>query len=182
MSSVARAFATERFRRSPAQRQLTVLHIDDDPNDTTLLQAATRRAGLNLALKNLEDFEHAIAYLGGHGSYSDRSVYPLPKLILLDLKMPRATGFEVLRWIRGTPGVSNIPVIVLSGSELQEDVRRAYVGGANSYLVKPLGFEALVELVRNIHTVWLTASQQGAFTARAQAQHRGGTGAAQCGN
>jgi CheY-like chemotaxis protein len=127
MSSVARAFATERFRRSPAQRQLTVLHIDDDPNDTTLLQAATRRAGLNLALKNLEDFEHAIAYLGGHGSYSDRFVYPLPKLILLDLKMPRATGFEVLRWIRGTPGVSNIPsscfpvfVLLLVSSLIQQ--------------------------------------------------------------
>jgi len=182
MSSVAKAYITEPFRRKSTERALTVLHIDDDPNDTTLLQAATRKAGLNLALKNVEDFEQAIAYLSGHGAYADRSVHPLPKLILLDLKMPLATGFEVLRWIRGTPGVSNIPVIVLSGSELQEDVRRAYVGGANSYLVKPLGFDALVDLVRNIHTVWLTASQQGTFTAPSPTQHRSATGAAQCGN
>jgi len=182
MSSVAKALVTERFRKKPADREVTVLHIDDDPNDTTLFQAAIRKAGINLVLKNVEDFEHAVGYLSGHGSYSDRSVHPLPKLILLDLKMPRATGFEVLGWIRSTPGVSNIPVIVLSGSELQDDVRRAYVGGANSYLVKPLGFDALVELVRNIHTVWLTASQHGAFAARSAAQHSGAGSAAQCGN
>ena len=139
---------------------LTVLHIDDDANDTALLQAATRKADLNLTLKNVEDFEQATAYLEGSGVYANRGAYPIPSLILLDLKMPRATGFEVLRWIRNHPGLSHIPIVVLSGSELQEDVRRAYVGGANSYLVKPLGFDALVNLVKNIHTVWLTATEQ----------------------
>jgi len=159
MTSAARALTPEGFRRNSSERPLTVLHIDDDPNDTTLLQAATRKAGLSLALKNLEDFEQAVDYLSGKGHYADRSAHPMPRLILLDLKMPRATGFEVLRWIRNNPSLSKIPVIVLSGSELQDDVRRAYLGGANSYLVKPLGFDALVDLVRNIYTVWLTASQ-----------------------
>lgn len=179
-SSVARALTPEGFHRKPSDRHITVLHIDDDPNDTTLLQAATRKAGLNLVLKNVEDFEQAIEYLGGKGQYGDRSAHPLPRLIVLDLKMPRATGFEVLRWIRGNASLSNIPVIVLSGSELQEDVRRAYMGGANSYLVKPLGFDALVELVRNIYTVWLTAAQN-SFTAREQ-PHLRVPPQPQCGN
>jgi len=169
-SSVARAYTPQGFHRKPSHRHITVLHIDDDPNDTTLLQAATRKAGLNLALRNVEDFEQAIEYLGGKGEYGDRSAHPLPKLILLDLKMPRATGFEVLRWIRSNVSLTNIPVIVLSGSELQDDVRRAYLGGANSYLVKPLGFEALVELVRNIHIVWLTAAQN-SFASRGPQPH-----------
>ena len=93
--------------------------------------------------------------------YADRAMYPLPSLILLDLKMPRATGFEVLKWIRSHPELGQLPVVVLSGSELHEDVRRAYVGGANSYLVKPIGFEALVNLVRNITSICFEA-QQGA--------------------
>ena len=132
----------------------------DDPNDTTLLQAATRKADLKLKLHNVEDFEQAIGYLSGTGIFADRSQYPMPALILLDLKMPRATGFEVLRWIRNNPALSHIPIVVLSGSELQDDIQNAYVGGANSYLVKPLGFDALVSLVKNIHTVWLTATYQ----------------------
>jgi CheY-like chemotaxis protein len=160
-TSGARAILPSGFRRpGPLPVELTVLHIDDDPNDTALLQAATRKADLNLILKNVEDFEQATAYLGGVGVYADRGTYPVPSLILLDLKMPRATGFEVLRWIRNHPGYSHIPIVVLSGSELQDDIRRAYVGGANSYLVKPLGFDALVSLVKNIHIVWLTATQQ----------------------
>src|SRR4051794_41136268 len=132
----------------------TVLHIDDDANDTALLQAAARSADLDFRLHNVEDGERAIAYLSGVEPYGDRSMYPLPSLILLDLKMPRATGFEVLKWIRKHPELGNLPVVVLSGSELQEDVRRAYGVGANSYLVKPIGFEALVNLVRNITSVW----------------------------
>jgi len=144
-------------RPGSADPELAVLHIDDDPNDTTLLQAATRKAKLSFTLKNAEDFDQAVAYLTGTGIYEDRREYPMPSLILLDLKMPRATGFEVLRWLRNNSEVKHIPVIVLSGSELQDDVRKAYLGGASSYLVKPLGFEALVNMVRNIHTVWLNA-------------------------
>jgi CheY-like chemotaxis protein len=136
---------------------VTVLHIDDDANDTTLLQAAARSANLHFQLQNVEDGDRAIAYLSGAGPYSDRNKYPLPSLILLDLKMPRATGFEVLKWIRQHKELGDLPVVVLSGSELQEDVRTAYGVGANSYLVKPIGFENLVNLVRNITTLWLGA-------------------------
>ena len=139
---------------------IAVLHIDDDPNDTELLRAATRKANLPLVLHNVEDAEQAIAYLSGKGAYSDRETHGIPALILLDLKMPRATGFEILRWIRGHPELQGLPVVVLSGSEMQDDIRRAYDVGANSYLVKPIGFDALVSLVKNLDAVWLRGASQ----------------------
>lgn len=137
----------------------TVLHIDDDPNDTELLRAAARRADVPFQLYNVEDGDQAMAYLKGLGNYRDRTLYPLPSLILLDLKMPRATGFEILAWIREHPELGKVPVLVLSGSELHEDIRQAYAIGANSYLVKPLGFEALVDLVKEVNSVWLRAGK-----------------------
>ncbi len=136
---------------------VTVLHIDDDPNDTELLRAATRKAQVDFILHNVEDGERAIAYLSGTGAYRDRDQYQIPSLILLDLKMPRATGFEILKWIRKHPELGDIPVVVLSGSQLKDDIERAYEVGANSYVVKPLGFEALVSFVRDIKTAWLAA-------------------------
>ena len=136
--------------------EATVLHVDDDPNDTALLQAASRKAKLDFELHNVEDGEQAIAYL----DEAERTGVRIPSLILLYLKMPRATGVEILRWIRRHPRLKGLPVIVLSGSELQEDIRNAYAEGANSYLVKPLGFEALVDMVRNLRTEWLAAKDQ----------------------
>ena len=139
-----------------APKVFTVLHIDDDLNDTELLCAATRRAEAHFDLQNVEDGEQAMAYLNGVPPYSDRVLHPLPALILLDLKMPRATGFELLKWIRKHPEMGAVPIVVLSGSELHEDIRQAYAFGANSYLIKPLGFEALVSLVKDVKAVWLT--------------------------
>lgn len=138
---------------------LTVLHIDDDPNDTELLKAATAKAGVSFALRNVEDGEQAIAYLSGTGAYANRKRYPLPSLILLDLKLPRATGFEILKWIRNHPELRKVPVIVLSGSELLDDKHQAFAGGAKAYHVKPLGFEALVSLVKDLNVSWLGGQQ-----------------------
>jgi CheY-like chemotaxis protein len=134
---------------------ITVLHVDDDPNDTELLRAAAKRAEVPFVLHNVEDGERAVAFLSGSGIYADRQRYHQPSLILLDLKMPRATGLDVLKWIRANAEWNKIPVVVLSGSELKDDVKQAYAIGANSYLIKPLGFEALVSLVKSITTVWL---------------------------
>ncbi|HYG36012.1 MAG TPA: response regulator [Clostridia bacterium] len=146
--------------RAVPHTALTVLHIDDDANDTELLQAAVRKANLGFAVHNVGDGDQAMAYLNGRGVFSDRKRYSLPSLILLDLKMPRATGLEVLKWIRSHPQVGHIPVVVLSGSELQDDIQQAYAGGANSYLVKPLCFNSLVDLVKNIDSVWLANRPQ----------------------
>jgi len=135
---------------------VTVLHIDDDRNDTELFRAAARKANAQFALHNVSDGEQAMAYLNGLGIYSNRQLYPLPTLILLDLKMPRATGFEVLTWIRNHPEVGNLPVVVFSGSELQDDIQQAYAVGADSYLIKPLGFTELVNLAKELNTAWTT--------------------------
>ena len=139
---------------------MTVLHIDDDPNDSELFQAAARRARVEFLVQHVTDGEQAMAYLTGRGVYTNRGRYPLPALVLLDLKMPRATGFDVLRWIRNHPEVGHVPVVVFSGSELQDDIRQAYAGGADSYLVKPIGFGALVELVKTINTSWFSGRLQ----------------------
>lgn len=140
----------------------TVLHIDDDPNDTELLRAATRKAGVPFLLQNVEDADQAMAYLNGRGLFADRRKYPQPGLVLLDLKMPRTTGFELLRWIRKQKEVGRVPVVVLSGSELRDDIQHAYEAGANSYLVKPLRFESLVQLVTSLNTLWFGPHASGA--------------------
>ncbi len=138
---------------------VTVLHIDDDPNDSELLRAAVRKAGVSFDIHTVEDADEAIAYLNGVGVFADRLKYRLPSLILLDLKMPRANGFDMLEWIRRHPEIGSVPIIVLSGSELTEDMRKAYQFGANSYLVKPLGFAELVRMVQGVETSWLTGLQ-----------------------
>ena len=134
----------------------TVLHIDDDPNDTELLEAAKRKAQAGFTLHTVSDGEQAMAYLNGQGVYADRTRYQIPSLVLLDLKMPRATGFEVLKWIRSHPLFGRVPVVILSGSELKDDVQAAYAAGANGYKVKPLGFSELVKLVKDLNNCWLT--------------------------
>lgn len=137
----------------------TVLHIDDDPNDTELLKAAAREAKALFQIHNVEDGETAMAYLNGAGEYAERARYPLPHLVLLDLKMPRASGFELLKWIRAQPHLCRLPVVILSGSELHEDIRLAFHQGANSYLIKPLGFEALVTMIKDVGDFWVTRQQ-----------------------
>lgn len=134
----------------PARKPVTVLHVDDDPNDTTLLQVACARADVGFELQNMVDGTEVMDYLTGIGKYADRNQYRFPGLVLLDLKMPRATGLEVLKWIRSHAMSKHLPVIVLSGSELQEDMNLAFAGGANSYLVKPPNLSSLISMVKDI--------------------------------
>jgi CheY-like chemotaxis protein len=136
-----------------------ILHVDDDPNDVVLMQHACLKAGLGLNLQGASDGDQALAYLRGAAPFTDRSRHPLPRLVLLDLKMPRLSGFEVLAWIRRREKFRRVPVIVLSSSNHDEDVKRAYALGANSYLVKPVGFESLVELIRSVYNYWLTLNE-----------------------
>ena len=157
-SVAGQASSAARTRDTPSSDRATVLHVDDDPNDTALLQAATLKACVGFDLENVEDGDKAIAYLSGADKYADRNRYRVPSMVLLDLKMPRATGFEILKWIRQHPTFRRMTVIVLSGSESQDDITHAYDAGADSYLIKPLGFEALVKLVHRINEIWMRAS------------------------
>lgn len=138
----------------------TILLVEDDPNDVLLIQRAFRKARLVNPLQVVRDGEEAIAYLGGEGAYADREQYPLPALVLLDLKLPRRSGFEVLQWIRQHAGLKRVPVVVLTSSRNGPDVNLAYELGANSYLVKPVGFEGLVDLLKAVHLYWMVLSEK----------------------
>ncbi len=131
-----------------------ILLVEDDPNDVLLIERAFRKAGMNNTLKVVRDGDQAIAYLSGLGVYADRERFPLPFLILLDLKMPGVGGFEVLEWVRSDPNVKRLLVVVLTSSNLQADVDRAYDLGANSYLVKPVEFEEMVSMVHRFEVYW----------------------------
>jgi CheY-like chemotaxis protein len=105
-------------------------------------------------LQVVADGQEAIDYLNNTGKYSDRNAFPLPDLIILDLKMPRVSGFDVLQWIRNDGLARLIPVIVLSSSALTADVNRAYTLGANAYMVKPAEAVALERLIQTISDFW----------------------------
>src|SRR5215471_2423014 len=125
--------------------RITILHVEDDANDALLFQHACQKAGVGFDLRAVKDGDEAIAYLKGSEKFSDRMSHPLPQLMLLDLKMPRVNGFDVLTWLRNDEHFKRLPVIVLTSSNHENDIKRAYDMGANSYLVKPVGFDALVE-------------------------------------
>ncbi len=130
-----------------------LLVAEDDENDALLLERALRRAGSEFQLIRVPDGEQAVAYLAGLPPYSDRSAHPPADLLLLDLKMPRMDGFEVLRW-RAAQTVHSFPVIVFSSSTLERDVRQAYELGASSYAVKPLRSERLDAFARALIAWW----------------------------
>jgi CheY-like chemotaxis protein len=136
-----------------------ILHVDDDANDLLLLKHACRTANLNYCVEGANDGEIAISYLSGRDPYANRQQYPVPDLLLLDLKMPRKTGFEVLQWIRDQPSLRRMLVFVFTSSRHQEDIDRAYELGANGYLVKPVGFERLVEELQALNQ-WLGLNER----------------------
>jgi len=134
----------------------TVLYVDDDDNDVVLLKHAIRSAGLRFNVQSVTDPENAVSYLSGNGLYADRKCFPVPSLVLLDLKMPRMSGLEVLTWIRNQPLLKRIVVIVLTASSHAMEINRAYELGANSYLVKPVELTSLIEMVKGIAGYWMS--------------------------
>ncbi|MBW4606030.1 MAG: response regulator [Hassallia sp. WJT32-NPBG1] len=139
----------------------TILLVEDDPNDILLTQRAFRKANLEEAsLQIVSDGDSAVCYLSGEGEYSDRDRYPLPVVMLLDLKLPRRSGHEILAWLRQQPELKRLPVIILTSSKENMDINQAYDLGANSYLVKPIGLTALVEVVQTLNLYWLLLNEQ----------------------
>lgn len=138
---------------------LAILVAEDDPDDAFMLRRAFTAANIANPVAFVSDGDEAIAYLAGTGRYADRDLHPLPVVILLDLKMPRRSGFEVLEWLRAQPGVGRLPVVVLTSSRESRDVTRAYELGANSYLVKPSSPEDLIATVRGLGLYWLVLNE-----------------------
>jgi CheY-like chemotaxis protein len=134
--------------------RLDILLIDDDDHDIFFVQKAMERAGKGDTVHAVHDGEEAIRYLRGEGKYADRIKFPLPNVILTDLKMPRMDGFEFLRWVRSHPECSIIPTIVYSSSGHEKDVKEAYRLGTNAYMVKPTDLNEMVETLRTMYDYW----------------------------
>ncbi|HEY9851936.1 MAG TPA: response regulator [Leptolyngbyaceae cyanobacterium] len=132
-----------------------ILLVEDDPGDVFRIQRAFRKANIISPLEVVTDGEQAINYLSGQEAYQDRDRYPLPILILLDLKLPRRSGFDVLKWLRNESEVKHLPVVVLTSSDRPDDIERAYLLGANSYLSKPPEIDELLEMVKTIGIYWI---------------------------
>jgi CheY-like chemotaxis protein len=139
---------------------LTILLVEDNPDDVLLMKWAFSKANLVNPLQVVEDGEQAVAYLSGDGPYADRSRYPLPVLVLLDLKLPRKSGLEVLHWVRQQPGLKRLRIVVLTSSNQKADINQAHELGANSYLVKPGTLDSLIEMLKTVDLYWMITSEK----------------------
>ena|ERR1039457_3009814 len=134
-----------------------ILVAEDDTTDAFFFQRAFRRAGIPVALHFVRDGQEVIDYLEGKGPFGDRAVYPQPQLLLLDLRMPKLDGFDVLKWVRRRPELADLLVVLFSSSDEPRDISRAYDLGANWYLVKPHSMDELTALVGRFKKYWLEA-------------------------
>jgi CheY-like chemotaxis protein len=134
---------------------LRILVAEDLPDSVEILKLAFSRAGVNVPVDYVRDGEETIEYL--KGAFGNE--HPLPTMLLLDLKMPGLNGFDVLEWLRLQPGLRRLLVVVFTSSEQQQDINRAFELGANSYIVKPAGFDKLQETVRFLEDYWLRVNQ-----------------------
>ena len=133
----------------------TILQVEDDPNDVFSFQRAMRKAGVPNPTHVASDGQQALDYLQGAGKFDDRDQFPLPALVLLDLKLPYVMGMDVLRWIRQQPGTPLV-VVILTASCEDEDIATAYRLGANGFLVKPSEASKMEDMVKAISDFWLT--------------------------
>jgi CheY-like chemotaxis protein len=126
-----------------------ILYAEDNPDDVVILKIALRRAGIRTVLKCVDDGEVAIAWLKGEGVYSDRETYPLPDVLLLDLKMPKKSGFDVLGWLRSSGNFNHLPAIVLSSSDDPRDLERAGKLGVAKYFRKSAACQELIQYLNS---------------------------------
>lgn len=135
-------------------KTLTVLLADDDEEDRLMARDAWRESAFNGEIRFVEDGEDLMDYLRKRGRFHDASDAPVPDLVLLDLNMPRKDGREALVEIKRDPALRSIPVVVLTTSKRDEDVQRSYQAGASSFIVKPVTFEGLVTVMRELRRYW----------------------------
>ncbi len=133
---------------------LPILIAEDDEDEALLLEHALKAIGVSNPVLIVDNGEHVIAYLKGEGQFADRAAFPLPAVLITDLKMPAVDGFELLEWLRHHSQFAIIPTLVFSNSSEPQDVQRAYALGANAYLVKPPEMEQLEALMRTTFEFW----------------------------
>lgn len=137
-----------------------ILLVEDNRMDIELTLDAFREARLVNTIHIAKNGQEALDYLFGRESFSDRSSYPFPNLVLLDLKLPGIDGFEVLRQIKKTPLMKRLPVVILTSSKEEGDRALSYDIGANSYLVKPVSFDGFLGVIRQLTGYWLTLNTE----------------------
>ena len=137
------------------RRNIVILMAEDDPDDRMLAEEAFEEARVRNDLRFVGDGEELLAYLRREGRYADRSTSPRPGLILLDLNMPKLDGREALREIKQDPNLRRIPIVVLTTSKSEIDLLQSYDLGANSYIVKPVTFDRLVEIIADLGRYWI---------------------------
>jgi CheY-like chemotaxis protein len=136
-----------------------ILYAEDDENDAFLTNLAFEKAEILNPLVVVSDGKAAMEYLAGAGKYSNRTEYPLPCLVLLDIKMPHASGLEVLKWIRCQPNACTVPVLMLTSSNQDSDIHRAYLLGANGFLIKPSRPDEMLVMAKGIRDFWLVLNR-----------------------
>jgi CheY-like chemotaxis protein len=136
------------------QRIPTILGVDDAPDDQALITLAFRKNGVTCPILWTRSGEEAISYLKGEGQYADRSAFPYPTFVMTDLKMRDGDGFAVLQHLKSRPEWAVIPTVVFSGSSDEDDIKRAYMLGAGSYIVKPTDFDELRVRLRIFFDYW----------------------------
>jgi CheY-like chemotaxis protein len=134
---------------------MTILLVEDSPDDVFFMKRALELSGTTASVQVAEDGQIALNYFAGEGAFANRGEFPLPGLVLLDLRMPRVPGFEVLRWLRENDEFNCIPVVVFSSSREESDMKRAYALGANSFLVKTGDSKLLASMVKTLVDYWL---------------------------
>nr|WP_199307573.1 MULTISPECIES: response regulator [unclassified Leptolyngbya] len=134
--------------------------VEDNPKDVFLVQRALRKAEVVTPMHVVTDGDAAVKYLSGEEPYGDRTTYPLPVVVLLDLKLPRRSGAEVLMWIRQQAQLKRLPVVVLTSSKEHVDINRVYDLGANAYMVKPSNFDQLVDILKTLNLHWIAYNEK----------------------
>jgi len=139
----------------------SILLVEDNEDDANLMMAAFDRLGLGEGLQLVKDGEEALEYFQGSGQYARRDIFPLPSLVLLDLRLPNMSGLDVLAWIRNQSTLRTVIIVVLTGLQLDSEVQRAYLLGANSVLFKEASQEELDAKVKLLKDYWIGANRLG---------------------
>ena len=148
------------YLQTMAYREVEILLVEDNPDDEFLVMRALRKHKVSNKIHIARDGEEALDFLFGRGAYEDIDGQSNLRLVLLDIKLPKVSGLEVLAAVKQHPRTKHIPIVLLTSSNLQEEMLRAYVDGANSFLQKPVDFDQFDELIRNVGYYWLRINKQ----------------------
>lgn len=140
--------------------EVEILLVEDNPSDAELTIRALKKSNLANKLRHVKDGDEALDFIFGRGNYADRKVENTPKVILLDLKMPKLSGIEVLRILKADERTKKIPIVVLTSSKEDPDIKECYQLGVNSYVVKPVNFDGFLKAVSDLGLYWLLVNQQ----------------------